>query len=91
MERTTSWIKKQIQFLISSIWQIIQGGVLFLLVFSGYGIALLLRIRGYNGYIISLVGICVEVIALVFCYFLFKSYLKTEDLEIPQPKKKGDY
>ena len=88
MERTTSWIKRQINFLVSSIWQIIQGGVLFLLVFSGYGIAVLLRIRDYNGWVITGVGVLVEAIAIVSCYFIFKRFLKTEEIKIPETKKK---
>jgi len=89
MERTTSWIKKQIQYLISSIRQIIQGLVLFSLTFSGLGCAILLRYRGYNGAVITIVGVLVELIGIILCYFLFKGYLKTEESEIPYSKKKG--
>ena len=83
-----SWIKKQILFLIESLWEIIQGLVLFGLVFSGLGCALLLRALGYNGTVISGVGVLVEVIALVLCYFIFKGYLKTEEEKPPESKKK---
>ena len=89
MERTTSWIKKQIQYLISSIRQIIQGLIFFSLTFSGLGCALLLRYRGYNGAVISIIGVLVELIGIILCYFLFKGYLKTEEVEIPHSKKKG--
>jgi len=85
-----SWFKNQIQFLIDSLWQIIQGFVLFSLAFSGLGCALLLRHLGYNGTVISGVGIIVEGIALILCYFIFKSYLKTEEVKAPEPKKKLD-
>ena len=91
MERTTSWIKKQIQYLISSIRQIIQGLFFFSLTFSGLGCALLLRNRGYNGAVITIVGVLVEAFGLILCYFLFKGYLQTEEVEVPHPKKKGTY
>ena len=85
-----SWIKKQIQYLIESIWQMIQGFILFSLAFSGLGCALLLRHVGYNGIVISGVSIIFEGIALVLCYFLIKGYLKTEEIKVPESKKKLD-
>jgi len=85
-----SWIKKQILFLIESLWEIIQGLILFGLVFSGLGCALLLRTLGYNGTVISGIGVLVEGVALVLCYFIFKGYLKTEEEKTPTPKKKLD-
>ena len=83
-----SWIKKQIQYLIDSLWQIIQGFILFSLAFSGLGCALLLRDLGYNGIVISGVSIIVEGFALILCYFLFKGYLKIEEIKVPESKKK---
>ena len=85
-----SWIKKQIQFLIDSLWQIIQGFILFSLAFSGLGCALLLRHFGYNGTVISGIGVLIEGIALILCYFIFKRYLKTEEVKTSEPKKKLD-
>lgn len=85
-----SWFKKQIQYLIDSLWQLIQGFILFSLAFSGLGCALLLRHLGYNGTVISGVSIIAEGIALVLCYFLFKGYLKIEEVKAPEPKRKLD-
>lgn len=85
-----SWIKKQILFLIESVWEIIQGLILFGLLISGLGCALLLRALGYNGTVISGIGILIEGVALVLCYFIFKGYLKTEEEQISEPKKKSD-
>lgn len=85
-----SWFKKQIQYLIDSLWQMIQGFILFSLAFSGLGCALLLRHLGYNGIVISGISIIVEGIALILCYFLFKGYLKIEEIKVPKSKKKLD-
>ncbi len=83
-----SWFKKQIQYLIDSLWQMIQGLILFFLAFSGLGCALLLRHLGYNGIVISGISIIVEGIALILCYFLFKRYLQIEEIKVPESKKK---
>jgi len=84
-------IKRQINYLISSIFQIIQGALLFALVFSGLVCALFLRHFGYNGLVITAGGILVELISLIICYFIFKSYLKTEEVKPVESKsKKGE-
>jgi hypothetical protein len=81
-------IKSQIEYLIDSASQIIQGFILFLLTFSGLLCALLLRHYDYNGYIIAGVGVLVEIVAMSLCYLIFKSYLKKEEEPEP-PEKKG--
>jgi len=90
MERASSWFKKQILFLVSSIWQIIQALVLFSLAFSGLGCALLLRHLEYNGAIIAGVGVLVEIFAILLCYLIFKKFLKAEEPTLPEMKKKAD-
>ena len=84
----SSWIKKQIEFLISSISQIIQGFILFSLTFSGLACALVLRHLKYNGTVITGVGLIVEGIALILCYFIFKHYLKSEEVKPLDSEKK---
>ncbi len=79
-------IKSQIEYLIDSASQIFMGFILFLLSFSGLLCALLLRHYDYNGSIIAGVGVLVEIIAMIFCYLIFKGYLKKE--EEPEPSKK---
>ncbi len=84
-------IKRQINYLITSIFQIIQGALLFALVFSGLVCALLLRHFGYNGLVITAGGILVELIGLIICYYIFRSYLKTEEVKPVESKsKKGE-
>ncbi|TFG04124.1 MAG: hypothetical protein EU539_11455 [Promethearchaeota archaeon] len=68
--------------------QIVESVILFSLSFSGLMIALILRHFKFNGIIITLFGIIVELIAIALLYFYFKKYLSTEE-EPPQKEKKG--
>ena len=84
-----SWIKKEIIYLKDSFIEIIKGIILVALASSGLVFALLLRYLGYNGTIITFFGLISEFIALILCYFLFRSYLETEEKsELTTPKVK---
>ena len=61
---------------------------MFLLALSGLGIAILLRIYEFNGYVIATLGLLIEALAMLMCYFLFRNYLKTESEEPPAEMKK---
>jgi len=80
-----SWIKKELFYIKDSFSEIIKAFIFFVLASSGFGCALYLRYQGYNGTIITFVSLIVEFIALILCYFLFRGYLKTE--EIAEPSK----
>ncbi|KKN04165.1 hypothetical protein LCGC14_1100210 [marine sediment metagenome] len=80
-----SWIKKELFYIKDSFSEIIKAFIFFVLASSGFVCALLLRYQGYNGTIITFVSLLVEFISLVICYFLFRGYLKTE--EIAKPSK----
>ena len=81
--------KKQLEYLKDSLSQIILGLVLFLLSFSGLGIALLLRQWRYSGNVIAGFGILTEIVALLLCYVIFKGYLKKdEDIKPTEQTKK---
>ena len=82
-----SKIRSYLQYLLDSIFQIISGFILFILSFSGLLCALLLRHLNYNGSIIAGVGVLVEAIAIILCYLIFKTYLKTEEETKPVPQK----
>lgn len=58
--------------------EILGGFIIFLLISSGFGIAVLLRYLEYNGYVISIVGISIEAISLICIYFIYKKLLYTE-------------
>jgi hypothetical protein len=91
MSSALTWIKKELEFLKDSIPQILKSFILFLLVFSGLGIAIMLRIMGYNGVIITLGGIVIEGVALVLLYIFLKGYFQETSREkdkIPPAKKK---
>ena len=84
-----SWIKKEIEYLIKSLPDIMKGFVFFLLGFSGLGCALLLRFFDFNGTFISTLSVLIEIISLLLCYYLFKGSFKVKE-EIEQvPSKKG--
>ena len=81
--------KKQLEYLKNSLSQIILGLILFLLSFSGLGIALLLRQWRYSGNIIAGFGVLTEIVALLLCYVIFKEYLtKDEDKKPTEQSKK---
>jgi hypothetical protein len=84
MSAIFSWIKKEIEYLIKSLPDIIRGFVFFILAFSGLICALLLRHLGFNGTIIASVSISVELFSLILCYFIFKGYFEpAEELKAP--------
>ncbi len=90
MVLVVSWIKKELIYIKDSLAEIIKGIILVALASSGVAFALLLRyLGGYNGTIITFVGIVAEFISLFICYFLFRNYLKSEEkTESSKPKGK---
>ena len=83
-----TWIKKELGYIKDSFPEIIKGFILFILAFSGLGCALVLRYLGYNGTIITFLGIATEFVGLILCFFVFKGYLKPR--EEPGPTKKKE-
>ncbi len=79
MPSIISWIKKQILYLKDSFIDIIRGFIFFILAFSGFGCALVLRLLQYNGIIIAIVSCTIEGIAMLLNYFIFRGYLKQEE------------
>jgi hypothetical protein len=85
-----SWVKKEVNYIRDSFSQIISGIIVFVLASSGLGIAIILRFLGFNGTIISFVGIIVEIFALLLVYLYLRKYieLKAEEQEKPKGKLK---
>lgn len=83
-----SWIKKELIYLKDSFSEIIKAIILTILAASGFVCAIFLRYQGYNGTIITFVSLVVEFIALVLCFFMFRSYFKSEE-STEQSKPKG--
>jgi ABC-type antimicrobial peptide transport system permease subunit len=69
-----SWIKKEIVYLKDSLPQLINGIVIFLLVSSGLGFALLLNLFNLNGTVIAFISVIIQIIALILSYFLVRKY-----------------
>jgi hypothetical protein len=74
--------------LSEKVLQLIGGFTLFILSFSGLLCALLLRHYKYNGIVIALIGVLIEIIAIALCYYFFKNYLTKEE-EVEKAEKKG--
>jgi hypothetical protein len=84
-----SWIKKELVYIKDSFFEIIKGIILVVLASSGLVFALLLRYLGYNGTLITFIGITTEFFALLLCYLLFHKYLKSEEVtDTSKPKGK---
>lgn len=82
-----SWIKKELIYLKDSFFEILKGIILVAFASSGLIIAIFLRYLGYNGTIITFFGILTEFVALIFCYFLVRRYLKVEEITEPSQLK----
>jgi protein-S-isoprenylcysteine O-methyltransferase Ste14 len=82
-----SKIKDYIGFLISSLREIIKGFLLFIFATSGLFAAVISRSLDFNGVIISIIGIIVEVVGMVLCYFAFRSFLDEKEKQIKKESK----
>jgi len=80
-----SWIKKEIHYLKDSIPQIAYGFLIFLLVSSGLGCAILLNSININGTVIAFVSVVIQLIALIMSYFLVRKYFNEKE---PEDNKK---
>ncbi|MFX1448704.1 MAG: hypothetical protein ACFFCG_11295 [Promethearchaeota archaeon] len=76
-----SGLKTGLGYVKDSFSQIIKGFILFILVTSGLGFAILLRFLGFNGSTIVSVGISLEAICLILSYLLLRKYVKLKEEE----------
>ncbi|MFX0046909.1 MAG: hypothetical protein ACFE8G_01960 [Candidatus Hermodarchaeota archaeon] len=76
-----SGLKTGLGYIKDSFSQIIKGFILFILVTSGLGFAILLRFLGFNGSTIVSVGISLEAICLILSYLLLRKYVKLKEEE----------
>lgn len=83
-----SWIKKELVYLKDSFAQMIYGFVIFLLVSSGLGFAILLNLFNLNGTVIAFISIIIQIIALFLSYFLVRKYFKEKQTEQVERKAK---
>ncbi len=83
-----SWIKKELNYIKDSIPQIAKGFLLFLLVSSGLGVAILLNYLDQNGTIIAFLSFVVELISLIASYFLVRKYFTEKEEDSKEQKKR---
>ena len=80
-----SWIKREVNYLKDSIPQIAYGFLIFLLVSSGLGFAILLNFININGTVIAFTSVIIQLIALILSYFLVRKYFIEKE---PEDSKK---
>ena len=83
-----SWIKKELHYLKESAPQIANGFLIFLLMSSGLGCAILLRYLNLTGTIIAFLSVIIQLIALILSYFSIRKYLTEAVEKTPQTSKK---
>jgi hypothetical protein len=74
-----SKISSSIKSIKDSTSEILGGLIIFILVSSGFGVAVLLRYLDYNGYVISIVGISIEAISMIIIYFIYRKFIASEE------------
>ena len=72
-------LKKEIISVKTSFTQILYGIILVGLAISGLVFAIILRIAGFNGTIISFSGISIEVLGIILSYLLLRRYVIPRD------------
>ncbi|MBY9007096.1 MAG: hypothetical protein KGD63_10085 [Candidatus Lokiarchaeota archaeon] len=60
---------------------------MFILTLSGFAIAAILRISGFNGNLIVLISVLIEIFGVILCFFIIKSYLE-EKIKPEESSKK---
>ncbi|TFF98860.1 MAG: hypothetical protein EU547_00175 [Promethearchaeota archaeon] len=83
-----SWIKKSLYYLRDSGKEILIGCFLVLFSISGLITASIIRYLGFNGILISLISIIVEIIAIIFSYFIFVTFFKEKEGTTEKESKK---
>lgn len=87
-----SGLKTGLGYIKDSFSQILKGFILFVLVTSGLGFAILLKYFGFNGSTIASVGITLEVIGLILSYLLLREYVTLKEEEDGEKKeRKGKF
>jgi len=87
-----SGLKTGLGYIKDSFSQIFKGFILFILVTSGLGFAILLRFLGFNGSTIVSVGITLEAICLILSYLFLRKYVTSKDEESDKKQeKKGKF
>jgi hypothetical protein len=83
-------IKNYLHFLQSSLREIIKGFLLFIFASLGLFSAVIFRSLDFNGVLITIISVIVELFGMLFCFLACRSYLEQmeEEIEIKPEKKK---
>ena len=74
--------------IISKFKDLINGFLLFILIISGLAIALMLRFYNFNGNMIVLISVLVELVGIIMCYLILKNLLEEKKTTEVISKKK---
>lgn len=89
MSLVISKVKNILYFIRDSIKEVLLGSLLVLFSISGLITAALTRFLNFNGILISLIAIIVEIVGMVFSYLIFSAFFKEkeEDTGTKESKK----
>ncbi|MBY8982531.1 MAG: hypothetical protein KGD57_06265 [Candidatus Lokiarchaeota archaeon] len=62
--------------IIKKFKDLINSFLLFILTLSGFAMAVVLRILDFNGNLIVLISVIIEIIGILLCYLILKNYLE---------------
>ena len=69
-------IRRNLSSIIKKFKDLINSFLLFILTLSGFAMAVVLRILDFNGNLIVLISVIIEIIGILLCYLILKNYLE---------------
>ena len=88
MSIVISKVKNFLYFIKDSIKEVLIGSLLVLFSISGVITAAITRFLDFNGILISLIAIIVEVIGMVFSYLIFSTFFEEKEKGTETKKSK---
>lgn len=88
MSLIVSKIKDLIDFIRNSSKEVLLGSLFVLLSMSGFISAAITRSLDFDGILISVVAIIVEIIGLISCYLLFTTFFREKEEDENKKSKK---
>lgn len=88
MSIVISKVRNFLYFLKDSIKEVLIGSLLVLFSISGVITAAITRFLNFNGILISLIAIIVEIVGLIFSYLIFSTFFEEKEKETETKKSK---
>jgi lysylphosphatidylglycerol synthetase-like protein (DUF2156 family) len=88
MSIVISKVKNFLYFLKDSIKEVLIGSLLVLFSISGVITAAITRFLNFNGILISLIAIIVEIVGLIFSYLIFSTFFEEKEKDTETKKSK---